>query len=410
MHLKALKQSIRVGCLNLCMPNGSQYRFGSDQPEAWWHVYNPSVLARVARRPELNLGETYIEKSWDAGQGEGLRNLLAVLLRNFTDTQPRRLARLRDTLLGWLDRGNSIARSYRQIRDHYDLDEWLFRRFLDEGMFYSCAYFERPDLTLEEAQRAKCEMIRRKLLLRPGQKVLDIGSGWGGLAFYLAETAGVEVTGLTLSQEQLRVAREEARKRGLDRRVEFLLQDYRQHQGRYDRIVSVGMFEHVGLRHYPDFFRRVEELLAPDGVVLLHTIGCNHPGPTNPWIRRHIFPGSHIPSLSEFTPALEKARLWVTDLEVWRLHYAYTLREWFRRFQKHRTEVVERMGERFARLWEFYLASCEASFLYWDLAVFQVQMAKRHGSVPITRDYLSEAVPRAPSERARILPEKTRSA
>jgi cyclopropane-fatty-acyl-phospholipid synthase len=407
MHLKALKKSIRVGCLNLCMPNGTRYRFGSDTPEAWWYVYDPAVLSRVARYPELKLGETYIERSWDAGQGEGLRTLLAVLLRNFADARPRTLLQLWDILLGCLDRGNSIARSYRQIRDHYDLDEWLFRRFLDQGMFYSCAYFERPDLSLEEAQRAKCELIRRKLLLQPGQKVLDIGSGWGGLAFYLAQQADVEVVGLTLSREQLRVSQEEAKKRGLEGRVEFLLQDYRQHRGCYDRIVSVGMFEHVGLRHYPDFFRQVYELLAPDGVALLHTIGCNRPGPTNPWIRRHIFPGGHIPSLSQVTPALERARLWVTDLEVWRLHYAYTLREWFRRFQRHRSEVVERMGERFARLWEFYLASCEAGFLYWDLAVFQVQLAKQHGPVPITRDYLFEAGAAMLSGKSPILLEQT---
>jgi cyclopropane-fatty-acyl-phospholipid synthase len=389
MLLKAFEESIRVGCLNLCMPDGTRYRFGADEPEAWWNLYDPSVLSRVARHPELNLGETYLEKSWDAGEGEGLRTLLAVLLRNFTDIRPRGFAHLRENLLLRLDRGNGVARSFRQIHHHYDLDEWLFRRFLDQNMFYSCAYFERAGQTLEEAQQAKCELIRRKLLLQPGQKVLDIGCGWGGLAFYLAERAGVDVVGLTLSGEQLRVAREEADRRGLAGRASFLLQDYRQHQGRYDRIVSVGMFEHVGLRHYPDFFRRVDELLAPDGVALLHTIGCGwREGAINPWIRRYVFPGAHIPSLSQLMPALERSRLWITDLEVLRLHYAYTLREWFRRFQRHRAEVAERMGERFARLWEFYLAGCEASFLYWDLAVFQIQMAKRHGPIPITRHYL----------------------
>jgi cyclopropane-fatty-acyl-phospholipid synthase len=391
MLLKILEKNIRTGCLTLCLPDGRRYRFGSDGPEAYWHLHDPGVLPRIPRDPDLGLGETYLDKGWDAGEGEGLRALLEVLMRNFAELRPGMFARLREHLWRWLAPGNGIIRSFRQIHHHYDLDEWLFRRFLDEGLFYSCAYFEQPEQSLEAAQEAKCELIRKKLRLRPGQKVLDIGSGWGGLAFHLAYHADVGVVGLTLSAEQLRVAREEAERRGLGGRVRFLLQDYRQHQGRYDRIVSVGMFEHVGLRHYPEFFRRVGELLAPEGVALLHTIGCGRrEGSINPWIRRHVFPGAHIPSLSQLAPAVESAELWVTDLEVLRLHYAYTLREWFRRFQRHRAEVVERMGERFARLWEFYLAGCEASFLYWDLVVFQVQIAKRHGPIPITRHYLFE--------------------
>lgn len=392
MPLKTLEETIRVGCLNLRMPDGTWHRFGSREPEAYWYLNDASTLACVARDPELNLGETYLEKRWNAGDGDGLRILLQVLLRNFTRIKPHGISYLRELLYRWLHLGNGIGRSYRQIGHHYDLDEWLFRRFLDQGMFYSCAYFERPGQTLEEAQQAKCELIRRKLMPQPGQKVLDIGSGWGGLAFYLAAHADVEVVGLTLSREQLQVSRREAEQRGLQDRITFLLQDYRQHRGCYDRIVSVGMFEHVGRRHYRDFFRQLDGLLAPDGVALLHTIGgAWRTGATNPWIRRHIFPGGHIPLLSQLLPAVENARFLIADLEVWRLHYAYTLREWFHRFQQHRAEVVQRMGERFARLWEFYLALSEATFLCWDLVVFQVQMAKRHGVVPVTRDYLIDA-------------------
>jgi cyclopropane-fatty-acyl-phospholipid synthase len=393
MWLEMLERNIRTGCLHLCLPDGTRYRFGSEGPEAHWHLHDPSVLSRVARDPDLGLGETYLDRGWDAGEGDGLRALLEVLMRNFMDLRPGGVARLRELLLRRLDPGNGIARCIRQIHRHYDLDEWLFRRFLDAGMFYSCAYFEQPGQGLEAAQQAKCELLRRKLLLRPGQKVLDIGSGWGGLAFHLAQHAGAEVVGLTLSAEQLRVARAEAERRGLGDRVRFFLEDYRQHRGQYDRIVSVGMFEHVGLRHYPEFFRRVGQLLAPEGVALLHTIGSpRREGTVNPWIRRHVFPGAHIPSLSQLTLAVEGAGLWVTDLEVMRHHYAYTLREWFRRFQGHRAEVVERMGERFARLWEFYLAGCEASFLCLDMVVFQVQMAKRQGPIPITREYLFDPV------------------
>jgi cyclopropane-fatty-acyl-phospholipid synthase len=229
----------------------------------------------------------------------------------------------------------------------------------------------------------------RKLLLKPGQRVLDIGSGWGGLAFYLAAHAEVEVVGITLSQEQLRVAQHEAQDRGLGDRVNFLLQDYREHKGEYDRIVSVGMFEHVGLQNYRAFFEQVRHLLKSDGVALLHTIGVSgKAGLNNVWIRRHIFPGSYLSTLSQITPAIEKTGLMITDIEVLRLHYAHTLGEWYRRFQSHRKETAERLGERFARMWEFYLASCEASFRFWDLVVFQVQMARQHGAVPITRDYL----------------------
>lgn len=265
MLLKALEKNIRAGCLNLRMPDGTWHRFGSEPPEAYWYVNDPTMLTRLLRDPEYALGDTYLARGWDTEYGEGLRTLLQVLVRNFGQVQARGWSRLRELLYRWLMPRNGIARSQRQIEQHYDLDEWLFRRFLDREMFYSCAYFTRPDLSLEEAQQAKCELIRRKLLLQPGQKVLDIGSGWGGLAFYLATRAEVQVTGLTLSGEQWRVARQEAEKRGLAGRVQFLLEDYRQHRGRYDRIVSVGMFEHVGLRNYGAFFRQVEQLLAPDG-------------------------------------------------------------------------------------------------------------------------------------------------
>ena len=387
MLLELLKNNIKVGRLLLTLPGGVQHRLGDHGPQAHWRLSSEAVLARILRDPEMALGETYMEGGWDAGEA-GLRSLLEVLMCNFQKAHAQGWVRLKEGLQGLLRLGNRIARSYRDVEHHYDRDEWLFRQFLDQGMFYSCAYFERPDLSLEQAQQAKCRIIMQKLLLKPGQQVLDIGSGWGGLAFYLAEHAGVEVVGLTLSKEQLRVAEQEAQERGLGDRVKFLLQDYREHSGSYDRIVSVGMFEHVGLQNYRTFFRQLQQMLKPDGVVLLHTIGSGKITSSNPWIDRYIFPSGYIPALSQVSQAIERTGLMTTDVEVWRLHYAHTLAEWYRRFQSHRARVVERMGERFTRMWEFYLASCEAGFRFWGLVIFQVQLAKQHGVVPMTRDYL----------------------
>jgi cyclopropane-fatty-acyl-phospholipid synthase len=390
MLVDLLKNNIKYGRLLLTLPDGTHHQFGNDnEPEAQWRFNNKSAIARIIRDTDMELGETYMEGGWDAGES-GLRRLFEIFMHNFREGQAKGWTRrIQEALYKLIAQSNRILQSYRHIKYHYDKDEWLFRQFLDQGMFYSCAYFEHPEFSLEEAQQAKCRLIMRKLLLKPGQRVLDIGSGWGGLAFYLAAHAEVEVVGITLSQKQLRVAQQQAQDRGLGDRVNFLLQDYREHKGEYDRIVSVGMFEHVGLQNYRAFFEQVRHLLKSDGVALLHTIGVSgKAGLNNVWIRRHIFPGSYLPTLSQITPAIEKTGLMITDIEVLRLHYAYTLAEWYRRFQSHRKETAERLGERFARMWEFYLASCEASFRFWDLVVFQIQMARQHGAVPITRDYL----------------------
>ncbi|MGX2039181.1 class I SAM-dependent methyltransferase [Methylocaldum sp. MU1018] len=384
-----LARHIREGALHLHVSGSPSYRFGDEHPEAHWNIHDPTILRRILWDPELQIGETYVEGGWDAGSPDALPTFLEVMMRNLSGLVSSPYTHARRWLHRIVKTGNDIAHSYRNVNHHYDLDEWLFRRFLDERLFYSCAYFERLEQTLEDAQLAKCRLIARKLRLQPGMRVLDIGSGWGGLAIYLARQFDVDVTGLTLSKEQLGVAQAEAERQGLQDKVRFRLQDYRKHVGDYDRIVSVGMFEHVGVRHYPDFFRQTQRMLKRDGIALLHTIGAaNKNGPPNPWIRRHIFPGSYIPVLSELSPAMQRSGLMLTDLEVLRQHYAYTLREWFRRFQNHREEVVERMGERFARTWEFYLASCGGSFLWRDMVVFQLQFAKQHGVVPITRNYL----------------------
>ncbi len=297
---------------------------------------------------------------------------------------------------------NPVGNAQRKVAHHYDLKEDLFRLFLDRDMQYSCAYFMTPDDDLETAQEQKKRHLAAKLLLEPGQKVLDIGSGWGGLGLFLAREYGVDVTGLTLSKEQHAVATQRAREMGLQDRVRFALRDYRQETGSYDRIVSVGMFEHVGRHHYGAFFGKLKSLLTDDGVALLHSIGHqSRPGPINDWIAKYIFPGAYLPSLSEIFPHIERQNLWTTDLEILRLHYAETLRHWFDRFQAKRDIVRDMYDERFCRMWELYLKGCEMSFRHMGLMVFQVQLAKDRLVVPQTRDYIYET-PHQPAESLRL--------
>jgi cyclopropane-fatty-acyl-phospholipid synthase len=299
---------------------------------------------------------------------------------------PGFVRRLEQSALAGLLERNSQRSARRNVARHYDFSERLYRSFLDSDLQYSCAYFARPGMTLDEAQLAKRRHVAAKLLLRPGLRVLDIGCGFGGLALHLARTAEVEVVGVTLSSEQLKVARRRAEEEGLEKRVRFELADYRALTGAFDRIVSVGMFEHVGKPQYPDFFAAVARLLDRRGVALLHSIGRMHgPGLTSAWIRRRIFPGGYIPALSEVAPFIERSGLWLTDLEVLRLHYAETLRCWRERF------LADLYDDRFCRMWEFYLAASEMSFRYAGFMVFQAQMTHDVGAAPLTRDYMNAA-------------------
>jgi cyclopropane-fatty-acyl-phospholipid synthase len=390
MVLDLFERFVREGELTLVEASGATHRFGSGTPRATWVMRKRDTIARLLKNPGLQLGETYMDEGWDVTDGN-LADLLTILRTNLEPHLRRKtpLARLALLIQSWNDLTSSIA----NVRHHYDLDETLFRGFLDRGMHYSCAYYRDPDMSLESAQLAKCNHIARKLLLESGQRVLDIGSGWGGLAMHLAESAAVSVTGLTLSPEQLRVAVTEATRRGFGNRVEFLLQDYRRHRGQYDRVVSVGMFEHVGRRNFRRYFAQLDRQLRPHGVALLHTIGSPHPPtPTNAWIRRHIFPGGYVPSLSELSGAVERAGLVISDVEVLRPHYALTLKEWNRRFQMQRAQFASTKGERFCRMWEFYLVSSQTAFEHGDLLVFQLQLGKRGAAIPATREYLYDAV------------------
>jgi cyclopropane-fatty-acyl-phospholipid synthase len=344
---------------------------------------------RVLLNPELALGESYMDGEFVVENGT-IADALAILM-----DQPEALPRwarpqwLMRYLFRRLRQFNPRRRARNNVAHHYDLDGRLYALFLDADRQYSCAYFETPDTSLDDAQLAKKRHLAAKLLIRRGDRVLDIGSGWGGLGLYLSEMTGANVTGITLSTEQLQTSNARAAEKDLQRTAKFLLQDYRDIGGPFDRIVSVGMFEHVGVDHYDTFFKRCAELLTDDGVMMLHAIGrSTGPDVTSPWITKYIFPGGYIPALSEVFPAIERAGLLVCDTEILRLHYAETLKAWRERFMARREEAVQLYDERFARMWEFYLAASEMAFRKQNMMNFQIQLAKRQDTVPMTRDYV----------------------
>jgi cyclopropane-fatty-acyl-phospholipid synthase len=356
--------------------------------------------------PDLKLGESYMDGTLILEQGS-IADVLAVLLGPTAAppfwARPLQVLRFLHRRLSQL---NWQRRARRNVAHHYDLDDRLYSLFLDADRQYSCAYFETPGQSLDDAQLAKRRHLAAKLLIEPGQRVLDIGCGWGGLALYMGENCGGKVTGVTLSRQQLAVARGRAAEKGLTGSVEFHLQDYREVAGKFDRIVSVGMFEHVGVGFYDEFFRKCAAALDPNGIMLLHSISrSDGPSVTNPWIAKYIFPGGYIPALSEVLPAVERAGLLVTDIEILRLHYAETLKAWRERFLAHREEVERIYDQRFVRMWEFYLAASEMAFREQALMVSQLQLTKRQGIVPMTRDYIEREAARLRAlETGRRLP------
>ena len=386
-----LRRAIDVGDLTVEEGSGAKRRYGDGSGPAISIRLAPGAALKIALYPELRLGECYMEGELSFEQGD-MYDLLELVGRNprFWDKPKTAIVRLRERVLRQLSQLNGRQAARRNVAHHYDLSNELYTRFLDADMQYSCAYFTRPDATLEQAQAAKKAHIAAKLKLPQSGRLLDIGCGWGGLGLTLAHAApGLDVVGVTLSREQLSVAERRARSQGLSHRVDFQLRDYRDLRGRFDRIVSVGMFEHVGRPNYQAFFDTAARLLADDGIMLLHSIGRRTPpGMTQPFISKYVFPGGYIPSLSEVLPAIERAGLWVADMEILRLHYAQTLREWRRRFQAHRCDIAQLYDERFCRMWEFYLISSEAAFRWFGMMNFQLQLTKRVGVLPITRDYM----------------------
>lgn len=385
-----LRRFIRHGAMTITTSSGAIFKCGDGTGEPV-HVrfLTADAERRVLLTPELALGEVYMEGTLVVERGS-IADTLAIVLDQ-PETLPRwaKLQWWLRYLVRHVQQLNLRTRSRDNVVRHYDLDSRLYSLFLDADKQYSCAYFENLNKTLDDAQLAKKRHLAAKLQIEPGYRVLDIGSGWGGLGLYLAEMTGAHVTGITLSTEQLQVSNSRATEMNLTQSAQFFLQDYRDIPGPFERIVSVGMFEHVGVDFYETYFRRCAELLTDDGVMMLHSVGRSQgPDVTTPWIRKYIFPGGYIPALSEVLPAIERAGLLVCDIEILRLHYAETLKAWRERFMTRREEAVRLYDARFTRMWEFYLASSEMSFRKQNLMNFQIQLTKRQGIMPITRDYI----------------------
>jgi cyclopropane-fatty-acyl-phospholipid synthase len=392
MLYSVLEQLITKGDLQFTDWNNHTRRYGDGTgPPVHVHVTTKTAGIRIATDPDANLGECY------------LNGTLKVLHGSVYEFMALAMANMEGRKYHWLQaavhRGRAAARRIYQhnpvgkaksnVAHHYDLSGKLYDLFLDVDRQYSCAYFESSNATLEEAQLAKKRHLAAKLGIKKGMKVLDIGSGWGGLGLYLGEVCGADVTGVTLSEEQHKLSNERVAQRGLGKSVRFLLQDYRELQQKFDRIVSVGMFEHVGVGHFPEFFNKVSSMLSDDGVALLHSINrSNGPGYTSAWVNKYIFPGGYIPALSEVVPHLEQHGLYVTDIEILRLHYAETIRHWRARFEGNRSRARELYDERFCRMWEFYLAGSECAFRFGGMNNFQIQFSKNQHVMPLTRDYI----------------------
>jgi cyclopropane-fatty-acyl-phospholipid synthase len=404
----ALTRFLRTGNLRLSVRGGKSLQFGDGTGKLIaLRFESPRTLTKIFLDPELRLGEAYMDGGFVLEAGT-IADLLSLLMsqtpHSATPYFVRPQAALRYSRRR-LKQFNHRRRARQNVAHHYDLDGRLYSLFLDADRQYSCAYFETPNQPLDDAQLAKKRHLAAKLLIEDGHRVLDIGSGWGGLGLYLAEHCGARVTGVTLSQEQLKLAQGRAAEARLADLVEFRLQDYRDLSERFDRIVSVGMFEHVGIGHYRTFFNQCAKLLSDDGIMVLHSIGRSEgPNVTNPWIDKYIFPGGYIPALSEVLPAIERAGLIVSDIEILRLHYAETLRHWRERFMARAEEARRLYDDRFVRMWEFYLAASEMAFRHQGLTVFQIQLAKRIDTVPITRNYIEREEERLRGRERKSLP------
>jgi cyclopropane-fatty-acyl-phospholipid synthase len=393
---RLLKHAVTSGALELITAGGKVRRYGDPRAEpVRVRLTDSATAGRIARNPPLAAGEAFMDGRLlvEGGDILDLLDLVSSNLRWDRGNSLRAAMWGQQRIAAKWDELNARSRARRNVAHHYDLSDRLYDLFLDPERQYSCGYFREgnqgPGSSLEQAQIDKLDHITKKLCLKPGMRVLDIGCGWGGMARHIHRVSGAEVLGVTLSQEQLKHARAQALEQGIDDKVRFELMDYRDVEGAFDRIVSVGMFEHVGRPNYGTFFQKLASLLTDDGVALLHSIGrAGGPGSTDPWTAKYIFPGGYTPAYSELARHIERAYLWPTDVEVWRLHYAWTLEHWLKRCRERKADIVALYDERFFRMWEFYLSGAIMAFRHDDHVVWQIQLSRKRDSVPVTRDYL----------------------
>ncbi len=395
-----LSQMIKIGNLKIINADGKIYKFSGQYnkllpKEVCVQFHDNSIANYLALSPSMALGKGYMNNRLSVENGT-IYDFLQILAINVEKGDYHWLHRFFisfDALKKRIHQFNIIQKSQKNVAHHYDLSGELYKLFLDKDRQYSCAYFANKNNSLNRAQLDKKEHIAAKLLLNKNTKVLDIGSGWGGMGIYIARNFGANVRGITLSKEQLKESNLRARNDKLDNIVKFDLLDYRMVDDQFDRIVSIGMFEHVGINHFNQFFKKIYDSLTRDGIALIHTIGrTGPPSVTDPWIRKYIFPGGYIPSLSEVAPAIEKSGLMVTDIEFLGRHYSETLKHWQRCFQSNRSKVKRLYDEEFCRMWEYYLAASEISFRYLDSTVFQIQLVKQRHIIPMTREYMTKPI------------------
>ena len=392
MLFNVLKKLNFDGTLEIIDCNNKIYKFGSSNPQVRIKLKNKPIERKLFFNPNLHIGEAYMNEELiiEKGTIEEFLNLITNCYDDFiSNNKFYKFYEYLSSIFMPLQQINQLVNSKNNVAHHYDINEDLYKLFLDKDMQYSCAYFHNPNISLEQAQKDKKEHIIRKLQIDKNMSVLDIGCGWGGMAIEIAKSTGAKVKGITLSENQFKTASERAQKEGLSDKVTFALQDYRNEIEKYDRIVSVGMFEHVGVKYFKTYLSKANDILKENGVFLLHTIGQRgKPTATSPWIRKYIFPGGYIPSLSEVMKEAQKLNINVTDVEVLRLHYAHTLSKWYQNVIENKDKIIKMFDQRFFRMWEFYLLASKYSFVNMGNVVFQIQIAKNINNLPLTRNYI----------------------
>ena len=392
MLFSVLKKINFDGTLEIIDSNNKIYKFGASNPHVRIKLKNKSIERKLFLNPNLHIGEAYMNEELIVKKGtiEDFINLITNCYDDFiSNNKYYKFYEYLSSIFMPFHQINQLVNSKKNVAHHYDINEDLYKLFLDQDMQYSCAYFHNPNMSLDQAQKDKKQLIIKKLQITENMDVLDIGCGWGGMAIEIAKSTGAKVKGITLSENQFNTASERVQKEGLSDKVSFAIQDYRNETEKYDRIVSVGMFEHVGIKYFKTYLSKTNDILKENGVFLLHTIGQrSKPTATSPWIRKYIFPGGYIPSLSEVMRETQKLNINVTDVEVLRLHYAHTLSKWYQNVIKNKDKIIKMFDQRFFRMWEFYLLASKYSFVNMGNVVFQIQIAKNINNLPLTRNYI----------------------